>query len=105
MESTSTNSELLKALEDCAEELQRLRDVLLPQYAGKIGEPDVEILNTARALIAKSKKPAPWTPADEARGQAQEENDDPNDLPCSSVTGHRWNENDYCDHCGADGRS
>ena len=32
------------------EELERLRGVLLPHYEGKIGEPDIEVINRMRKL-------------------------------------------------------
>lgn len=46
--------ELLAALMATASELQRLRDVHLPRYDGAIGEPDSEVLATARAAIARA---------------------------------------------------
>jgi hypothetical protein len=46
--------ELLAALFSTTEELQRLRDVLLPHYEDKIGEPDKLVLEEAEAAIAKA---------------------------------------------------
>lgn len=46
--------DLLQALINTAVELQRLRDVLLPNYEGKIGEPEEQVLNDALAIIKKA---------------------------------------------------
>ena len=52
---THREAELTVALHECVSELQRLREVLLPHYEGKIGEPDVELLERARVILQDSK--------------------------------------------------
>ncbi len=42
---------LRKALVACADELERLRYVLLPRYEGMIGEPDAKVLQRARKAL------------------------------------------------------
>jgi len=44
---------MLTALKDCATELQRLRDVHLPKYEGKVGEPDADVLKRAKEAISE----------------------------------------------------
>lgn len=46
---------LLEALEAAIAELRRLRCVHLPRFEGKIGEPDLGVLQAARAAIARAK--------------------------------------------------
>ena len=51
----SSAPDLYAALEACATELQRLRDVHLPRFEGKVGEPCNETLTAARAALAKAR--------------------------------------------------
>lgn len=44
--------ELLAALKDCCDELNRLRDLHCPEYEGKLGEPVIP--ESVRAAIAKA---------------------------------------------------
>lgn len=44
------------ALKAAAKELSRLRDVLLPEYEGKIGEPNLKVLNLVLNAIAKERE-------------------------------------------------
>ena len=39
------------ALKACVIELERLRDVHLPQYDGKVGEPDKDVIFKAREAL------------------------------------------------------
>lgn len=43
--------DLLEALTSCSVELQRLRRVHLPKYKSKIGEPDIDVIRSATAVI------------------------------------------------------
>lgn len=52
----NTAKELVRAANDAANELKRLRDVLLPHYEGKIGEPDHGILQRLRTVLNTAQK-------------------------------------------------
>lgn len=52
--SSEKKPQMLQALEAAALELQRLRDVHLPHFEGKIGEPSLEVLNQVKKAIGKS---------------------------------------------------
>lgn len=43
--------DVIPALKACVAELQRLRDVHLPRYEGKIGEPNMEVLALAKLAL------------------------------------------------------
>ena len=47
--------ELLAALEDAVNEIRRLYAVHGSHYAGKIGEPDIAVVDKARAVLARAK--------------------------------------------------
>lgn len=47
---------MIQALEAAATELQRLRDVHLPTFEGKIGEPSLEVLNQVKKALGKAKR-------------------------------------------------
>ncbi len=41
------------ALRACIAELERLRDLYLPTYEGKIGEPDKRVIDRAKRALVK----------------------------------------------------
>jgi hypothetical protein len=45
------HSKLVIQLQNTVRELERLRHVHLPLYAGKIGEPDLVVTNRAKQLL------------------------------------------------------
>mgnify|MGYP003481724368 FL=1 len=51
----SITADLLAALEDAETEIRRLHAVHGSHYSGKIGEPDMVVVDKARAAIARAK--------------------------------------------------
>jgi len=50
---------LVAALKNAVQELERLRDVHLPRFDDKIGEPDLDVLDQARAALKAAKEDTP----------------------------------------------
>lgn len=52
----NTAKKLVQAAKDAAAELERLRDVLLPQYEDKVAGPDYGVLHRLRIALEQAQK-------------------------------------------------